>query len=135
MSNDLIDIDRAQNLDEMVEKATYDVLSSQIGKIVKNIGEAAVKASEFMNSAINDPSISPEDKLKVAQYLINHVLGSPTARMKMQVNTKSVSASLNVQTPVEKIGQALSHYKVEQRKDDEETPLLSVDAEFEHIDQ
>ena len=108
----LIDLDsEPRDITEIMDRIqSSDAVIKKIVKVYENIADAAEKASEFMVSALSDDDVPSKDKIVIAQYVLNRILGTPTNRLNMQVDSRSVSTSLHLKTPSVKLGQAYNQY-------------------------
>ena len=71
------------SMDQSLEYANFDELQVQkkARVIMRNIALAAEKASQFLNDALDDSSISPTEKIKISQYVIDRMLGKPATNV------------------------------------------------------
>jgi hypothetical protein len=88
-----------------------------------------------MAATLNDPDVPVREKFEIAQYAVNRLLGSPTNRLNMKVDSRSVSTRLQLQTPVEKVGASYRRYVGEVAENPspmlENKEQLTIDASVE----
>jgi hypothetical protein len=134
--NDIINIDDAPSLqDELERLQNSEEFTEKILKVFRNIVNAAERGSEFMAATLNDPDVPVREKFEIAQYAVNRLLGSPTNRLNMKVDSRSVSTRLQLQTPVEKVGASYRRYVGEVAENPspmlENKEQLTIDASVE----
>lgn len=114
---------------EVASRKTTREMTEKAATILSNIADVAIKASVYLKEALDDPSLDPESRIRIAEYAINRILGKPAGNISVDQETRILSLKGDIGS----VGQDYSKFvesrtvEVLDNSEIEENPELEVE--------